>query len=102
MSTGSRISFAADQTGEVRADRLDLVECVHEARHVAAAVLDADDARAVVDEAFDHFEADLVGKLGDVVEDDVDGRFRGEFAEVMLDALLADLEIIRAPFDQTD
>jgi hypothetical protein len=47
-------------------------------------------------EALDDLQPDLVGKLRDVVEKDVDRRLGGQRAEVVFDALLADLEVIRA------
>ena len=88
--------LAADQAGEVGTLRLDLAERVHEPRHVAAAVLDADDARAIEREAPHHLHADLVGELRDVVEENVDRGPLGQLAEVVFDALLRDIVVIGA------
>lgn len=93
---GEQDFLAADEAREVRSLRLDLVQRVEEARHVAAAVLDADDARAVQREPLHHGHADLVGELRDVVEDDVNRRLAGDLPEHLLDALLAHLIIIGA------
>ncbi len=80
--------LGAGQADKVGPLRLDLAERVHEPRHVAAAVLDADDARTVEGQPAHHFDADLVGELRDVVEQDVDRGMLRQFAEVVFDAFL--------------
>src|SRR5438552_724026 len=61
---------------------------------IAAAVLDADNARTVQRQARDHRQTDFVGELRDVVEHDVNRRAPRQFAKPMFDALLAHLIVV--------
>lgn len=82
--------LAANEQRKVRPLRLDLINHIEEARHVAAAVLDSGNSWAVQSEATDDFDRDLIGKLGNVVQDDVNRTPLCEFAEVVLNAFGSD------------
>jgi len=71
------------------------MEHLLEAGHVAGGILRPNDARTIEGETFEHRDADLVGEGGDIVDDNVDGRFGGDVPEVLLDAVLCQFELVR-------
>ena len=74
---------AANQAGKIRAFVFALAERIQEARPIAAAVLGADDAQTIHRQPLDHVQADLVGKLRDVVEQNINRTAPGSFTREM-------------------
>ena len=85
---GQQCFLSSSKADKVGALRLDLAECIHEARHVATAVLDTDNTRAIHRQPLNDIHPDLVGELRDVVEQDVDRGALCQLAEVVFDAFL--------------